>query len=605
MKRALISVSDKSGIFEFANALIELGYEILSTGGTGKALREKGLKITDVAAYTGSPEILDGRVKTLHPKIHGGLLGRRQDPRHVAEMANQGIAPIDLVAVNLYPFAATISKPGCTFEEAVENIDIGGPSMLRSAAKNHVDVTVVVDPADYPRVLDALRDGGVPLPMRVELACKVFQHTAQYDARISGYLEAQAAGASVKFPSLLSLQFEKVNILRYGENPHQQGAFYRELASDEVGIARGRQLHGKEMSYNNFLDANAALELVKEFAASDVTVPPREGADAATVTSPPGAAKIAAVIVKHNNPCGAAIGETPSEAYVRARETDPISAFGGVVAFNAKIDLATAKDLTGTFLEVLVAPGFDPDALAELKRKKDLRLIEVGPLHDERRSGLDAHGHEKDCWGTDPPGPGPWRHSGHSGAQGGLETPAHRRRIRGLRVRLEGVQACEIECHRVRARRSHDRDRSGPDEPRRLRQAGYAEGSLLPRGLHHGFRCVFSVQGWDRCCRASRHYRRDSTRGIDPRSGNRAGGGRAQHGDGTDRHAPFSPLAHLGAGSYRQIRRFMKILIVGSGGREHALAWKIAHSPAVTKAILRSRQRRNRRHCRMRPSGGR
>jgi phosphoribosylaminoimidazolecarboxamide formyltransferase / IMP cyclohydrolase len=193
----------------------------------------------------------------------------------------------------------------------------------------------------------------------------------------------------VKFPSLLSLQFEKVNILRYGENPHQQGAFYRELASDEVGIARGRQLHGKEMSYNNFLDANSALELVKEFPASDVTVQPREGAEAATATSPPGAAKIAAVIVKHNNPCGAAIGETPREAYVRARDTDPISAFGGVVAFNTKIDLATAKDLTGTFLEVLVAPGFDDDALAELKRKKDLRLIEVGPLQDERRSGLD------------------------------------------------------------------------------------------------------------------------------------------------------------------------------------------------------------------------
>ena len=375
VKRALISVSDKSGIFEFAKALAELGYEILSTGGTGQALREKGIKITDVAAYTGSPEILDGRVKTLHPKIHGALLGRRQDPKHVAEMASQGIAPIDLVAVNLYPFVATISKPGCTFEEAIENIDIGGPSMLRSAAKNHADVTVVVDPADYPRVVDALRDGGVPPAMRVELARKVFQHTAQYDARISGYLEAQAAGASVKFPSLLSLQFEKVNILRYGENPHQQGAFYRELGGDEVGVARGRQLHGKEMSYNNFLDANSALELVKEFPAG--------------ATSPPGALKIAAVIVKHNNPCGAGIGETPQKAYVRARDTDPISAFGGVVAFNTTIDLATAKDLTGTFLEVLVAPGFDTDALAELKRKKDLRLIEVGPLQDERRSGLD------------------------------------------------------------------------------------------------------------------------------------------------------------------------------------------------------------------------
>ena len=369
MRRALLSVSDKSGILEFAKALTELGFEILSTGGTAKALRETGLKVTDVAAYTGSPEILDGRVKTLHPKIHGGLLGRRQDPGHVAEMAAQGIPPIDLVAVNLYPFEAIIQKSGRAFEEAIENIDIGGPSMLRSAAKNHANVIVVVDPADYPRVVDALRTGGVSPHMRLDLAHKVFQHTARYDGTISGYLEAQRTGSTAKFPSLLTLQFEKVTTLRYGENPHQQGAFYRELSGHEAAVARGQQLHGKEMSYNNFLDANSALELVKEFGASGV--------------------KIAVAIVKHNNPCGAATGDTARDAYMRARDTDPISAFGGVVAFNTMVDLTTAKELTGTFLEVVVAPGFDAAALVELKRKKDLRLLEVGPLHPEGRGALD------------------------------------------------------------------------------------------------------------------------------------------------------------------------------------------------------------------------
>ena len=374
MKRALISVSDKSGILEFAKALTELGYEIISTGGTAKALREAGLTVTDVAAYTGSPEILDGRVKTLHPKIHGGLLGRRKDPRHAAEMASQGITPIELVAMNLYPFEATINKPGCSFEEAIENIDIGGPSMLRSAAKNHADVTVVVDPADYPRVVEAIRSEGVSPQMRLDLARKVFQHTGRYDGMISGYLEAQSVGGAVKFPSQLILQFEKVHTLRYGENPHQQGAFYRELSGHETAVARGRQLHGKEMSYNNFLDANSALELVKEFGAN---------------LSGSGRPLVAAAIVKHNNPCGAAIGDTPRDAYARARDTDPISAFGGVVAFNAKVDLPTAKELTATFLEVVVAPGFEEAALAELKRKKDLRVLDVGPLQTDGREGLD------------------------------------------------------------------------------------------------------------------------------------------------------------------------------------------------------------------------
>ncbi len=365
IKRALISVSDKTGVVEMAKGLEALGAEILSTGGTAKALRDAGVKVLDVAAYTGSPEILDGRVKTLHPKIHGGLLGRRSLPAHVDQMKQHDIGPIDAVVVNLYPFEATISKPHCPFEEAIENIDIGGPSMLRSAAKNHEDVLVVVDPADYSRVLSAVKDNVVTSVLRRELAMKVFQHTARYDSLIAGYLEKQHAGGEVKFPKVLSLQYELAETLRYGENPHQQGAFYRELHSHEPSVSRGKILHGKAMSYNNFLDANSALELAKEYE------------------------ETAVAIIKHNNPCGVALGGAPVEAYVKARETDPVSAFGGVIAFNRTVDLAAAKEITSTFVEVVIAPGFAEDALAELKRKKDLRLLDVGPLAKVKQEGYD------------------------------------------------------------------------------------------------------------------------------------------------------------------------------------------------------------------------
>ena len=365
IKRALISVSDKTGVIDMAKGLSALGAEILSTGGTAKALRDAGVKVTDVAAYTGSPEILDGRVKTLHPKIHGGLLGRRSLPAHVEQMTQHGIGPIDVVVVNLYPFEATIAKPNCRFEDAIENIDIGGPSMLRSAAKNHDDVLVLVDPADYSRVLEAVNGNTVTPALRRELAMKVFQHTSRYDGLIAGYLEKHAQAKEIKFPKVLSLQFELAESLRYGENPHQQGAFYRELDSKEPSVSRGKILHGKAMSYNNFLDANSALELVKEY---DET---------------------AVAIIKHNNPCGMALGETPVEAYVKARETDPVSAFGGVIAFNRPVDMAAAKEITSTFVEVVIAPGFTEDALAELKRKKDLRLLDVGPLTKVKQEGFD------------------------------------------------------------------------------------------------------------------------------------------------------------------------------------------------------------------------
>jgi phosphoribosylaminoimidazolecarboxamide formyltransferase/IMP cyclohydrolase len=354
--RALISVSDKTGVVELARGLASLGAEILSTGGTAKVLREASVSVIDVAAYTGSPEILDGRVKTLHPKIHGGLLGRRSVPSHMAQMQEHRISPIDIVVVNLYPFESTIAKPGCSFEEAVEQIDIGGPSMLRSAAKNHEDVLVVVDPGDYRRVLDAVTSGTVNPALRRELAMKVFQHTARYDGVVAAYLEKQQPASEALFPASLSLQFDRVETLRYGENPHQQAAFYREPHSLEPSVSRGTILHGKAMSYNNYLDANSALELAKEFADPAVA------------------------IIKHNNPCGVASGTTPVEAYVKARATDPVSAFGGVLAFNRRVDLPAAREITSTFVEVVIAPGFEPDALTELKRKKDLRLLDVGPL---------------------------------------------------------------------------------------------------------------------------------------------------------------------------------------------------------------------------------
>ncbi|MCA9471106.1 MAG: bifunctional phosphoribosylaminoimidazolecarboxamide formyltransferase/IMP cyclohydrolase [Nitrospirales bacterium] len=366
VNKVLISVSDKAGVVQMAKGLVALGAEILSTGGTAQTLRDEGIQVTDVSTYTGSPEILGGRVKTLHPKIHGGLLGRRRLDIHVQQMKEQGIDPIDMVIVNLYPFESTISRPGCSFEEAIENIDIGGPSMLRSAAKNHEDVLVVVEPDDYERVLKALQTGTVSLDLRRELARKVYSHTSRYDGLIAQYLEGQASDSmDLKFPPQLWLQYKKVESLRYGENPHQQGAFYQEVSSHEPSISHAKQLHGKAMSYNNFLDANSALELVKEF--DDITV----------------------VIVKHNNPCGVAQGATCAEAYVRARETDPVSAFGGVIACNRPVDLDVAKEVTSTFVEVLVAPSFTEEGLAELKKKKDLRLLETGPLESTVRDGLD------------------------------------------------------------------------------------------------------------------------------------------------------------------------------------------------------------------------
>ena len=357
IRRALLSVSNKEGLLDFARALRERGVAILSTGGTAALLREHGVDVTDVSAVTGFPEIMDGRVKTLHPKIHGGLLGRRGTDDAV--MAEHGIEPIDLLAVNLYPFAATVAKPGCTFEDAVENIDIGGPAMVRAAAKNHERLTVVVDPLDYGTVIAELDKGGggVSQETRLRLATKAFAHTAQYDAAVASYLARAARPSSGEFPDLLALQFRKRLDLRYGENPHQQAAFY--VASDTQGASLGSasQLQGKELSFNNLADADTALECVRQFAAP------------------------ACVIVKHANPCGVAIGTSIGAAYDRAFRTDPTSAFGGIIAFNQPLDGETARAiLERQFVEVIIAPSVDAEAREACAKKENVRLLVTGGL---------------------------------------------------------------------------------------------------------------------------------------------------------------------------------------------------------------------------------
>ncbi len=362
IQRALISVSDKSGIVAFAQALSQRGIEILSTGGTAKLLAENGVNVKEVSDYTGFPEMMAGRVKTLHPKIHGGLLGRRGIDDTV--MAEHEIQPIDLLVVNLYPFEETIAKPDCDLATAIENIDIGGPAMLRSAAKNHAAVTVVVDAADYDTVLQELaaNDGAVTEKTRFELARKVFAHTAHYDGAIANYFGQQDGEA---FSPTLTLQYEKVQAMRYGENPHQKAAFYIESNPKEVSVATARQLQGKELSYNNVADTDAALECVKSF---DET---------------------ACVIVKHANPCGVAIGDTILTAYERAFKTDPTSAFGGIIAFNRPLDAETAKAIIERqFVEVIIAPDVAEDAKPILATKKNVRVLISGEWSKERAAGL-------------------------------------------------------------------------------------------------------------------------------------------------------------------------------------------------------------------------
>ncbi|MEJ8547664.1 bifunctional phosphoribosylaminoimidazolecarboxamide formyltransferase/IMP cyclohydrolase [Brevibacillus borstelensis] len=354
VKKALISVSDKTGLVPFARRLAAAGVEIISTGGTASLLKEAGIPVIGISDVTGFPEIMDGRVKTLHPNIHGGLLAVRDNESHMRQLKELNIDTIDLVVVNLYPFKETIAKPGVTYAEAIENIDIGGPTMLRSAAKNHQFVTVVVDSADYGKVAEEIESAGdTALETRRYLAAKVFRHTAAYDALIAGYLNEQVGEA---FPERLTVTYEKVQNLRYGENPHQRAAFYQESLTGLAGVSKAEQLHGKELSYNNINDADAALAIVREFA------------------------EPAVVAIKHSNPCGVGIGGDVREAYQKAFEADPVSIFGGIVAANRPIDKETALLMKETFLEIILAPDFTKEALDILTEKKNLRLLRLPGL---------------------------------------------------------------------------------------------------------------------------------------------------------------------------------------------------------------------------------
>lgn len=352
MKRALISVSDKTGVVAFAKALSDMGVEILSTGGTAKKIEEAGVPVVRVSDVTGFPECLDGRVKTLHPVIHAGLLAVRDNPDHMAQLEKLGIGPIDLVAINLYPFKATISKKDVTFEDAIENIDIGGPTMLRSAAKNFKSVTVVTDPADYELVVEELKTyGKTSYGTRYDLATKVFKHTSAYDTLIAGYLRKESGKDA--FPESLTMTFEKVQDLRYGENPHQKAAFYKVFGMEKGSLVEGEQLHGKDLSFNNINDTNGALALLKEY-------------DEPTVVG-----------VKHTNACGVGSGYDLYDAYLKAYNSDPKSIFGGIIAANRPVDYRVAQEINKIFIEIVVAPDFDADALEILKQKKNIRLIKL------------------------------------------------------------------------------------------------------------------------------------------------------------------------------------------------------------------------------------
>jgi phosphoribosylaminoimidazolecarboxamide formyltransferase/IMP cyclohydrolase len=368
VKRALISVSDKTGIIEFAQGLRDQGVELLSTGGTFRLLQESGVEVTEISAYTGFPEMMDGRVKTLHPKVHGGILARRGIDEQV--MAEHGIEPIDMVVVNLYPFEQTVAKADCSLEDAIENIDIGGPTMVRAAAKNHRFVNIVVDAGDYPRILQEMQanSGGTSYETRFDLAIRAYEHTAAYDGAIANHFGRLVEGGSEQFPRTYSTQFTKAQDMRYGENPHQAAAFYVEHEPSETGIATAQQLQGKELSYNNVADTDAALECVKNFE------------------------QPACVIVKHANPCGVAIAANIAEAYENAFATDPESAFGGIIAFNRELDEATAAAIVERqFVEVIIAPGISDAALAITGSKKNVRVLtcgewtKAGPALDYKR----------------------------------------------------------------------------------------------------------------------------------------------------------------------------------------------------------------------------
>lgn len=362
MKRALISVYDKTGIVEFAKRLIDLNWEIISTGGTSETLKAEGIKVLDVSEITEFPECFDGRVKTLHPKVHGGILSIRDNKDHIETMDKLGISQIDMVVNNLYPFKETILKEDTSHDDAIENIDIGGPSMLRAAAKNYKFVTVVVDPKDYDKIIDELLDSGeTSIETRLYLASKAFNHTSHYDTLIAQYFNKQA---NIEFPETISLTYEKKQELRYGENPHQKAAYYSEIMDLEGTISAAKQIHGKAMSFNNISDSNSAIEIIKDFE------------------------EPTAVAVKHGNPCGIASSETISEAFIKAYESDSTSIFGGIVALNRTVDKATAEIINDIFIEIVIAPGYETDALDILCTKKNIRILELPKIEKNNYHNL-------------------------------------------------------------------------------------------------------------------------------------------------------------------------------------------------------------------------
>ncbi len=356
-KRALVSVSDKAGVVEFCKGLVSCGFEIISTGGTAKVLKDAGLKVIGISEITGFPECLDGRVKTLHPNVHAGLLAMRSNPEHMAQLEKLNINTIDIVCVNLYPFKATLEK-GADFAECIENIDIGGPTMIRAAAKNYQDVAVIVDPKDYSKVLEELANGGVTLETKKYLQYKVFAHTAVYDSLISNYLASQLG---IEYPDSITFAYEKAQDLRYGENPMQSAVFYKEEFERKGSLPTARQLWGKELSYNNINDANGALELLKEFGSTP-----------------------AVVACKHANPCGVGTGKNIYEAYMRAYTSDPVSVFGGILAINGEVDEATATEINKIFIEIVMAPSYTEGALAILEQKKNIRLLQIDDISARR-----------------------------------------------------------------------------------------------------------------------------------------------------------------------------------------------------------------------------
>ncbi len=518
VRRALLSVSDKTGVLELARALAAMQVELLSTGGTAKALRDAGIPVRDVSEVTGFPEIMDGRVKTLHPSIHGGLLGRSGIDDAV--MAEHGIHPIDLLVVNLYPFAATVAKPDCSYEDAIENIDIGGPAMLRAAAKNHARVSVVVDPAQYAGLLEALQAGGTTLAQRRGFAAKAYAHTSAYDGQVTQWLSARAENPDQPetWPHTFNLSLELASSLRYGENPHQRGALYVEKNAGSGIVATARFVQGKELSYNNLADADAALECVKAFDAP------------------------ACVIVKHANPCGVAVAADLLTAYDRAYAVDPTSAFGGIIAFNRPLDAATvAEILKRQFVEVVLAPSIAADALPLFEKKPNVRVLSVRRTwRRARRPGIQTHRR----W---PAGAGRrQRCADRHGSEGGQPTRADRDPDGGSSVRLESGDVRQVERHRLRTRPADGRHRRRPDEPRGLgedrRPQGRGSGTD-GAGIGHGQRCLLPVSRRHRRRCHGRHRRRHPAGRFDARRGSHRRRGRTRHGHGLHQPSSFQALS--------------------------------------------------------------